>query len=155
LRAFPFAILLLAACAQAPAHMDPPAPAVAPPPPALSPLAREVHDELVGLDAELSAPGVASAEIGQTADLGGGLYVRPYAIVEDSRCPHHTQCLWEGRMRIRVSVSGRESELILGGALDTPNGRVRFVAVSPGAWAEWPSSELGPRPAYRFGFRGD
>lgn len=105
------------------------------------------------LDRELSAPGIVTAGFGQTADLGGGLTVRPFAVIEDSRCPGNTTCLWEGRLRIRASVSGRESELTLGQSLETPAGTVEFVLVSPGAWPEWPREELGPRPAYRFGFR--
>lgn len=109
--------------------------------------------DLDRLDAELRAPGVVSAEVGQTADLGAGLTVRPYAIVEDSRCPRNAACLWEGRMRIRAAVSGVERELTLGQMLETPDGVVAFVVASPGTWAEWPSDELGPRPAYRFGFR--
>jgi hypothetical protein len=108
---------------------------------------------LARLDAELHAPGVVSAGAGELADLGGGLTVRPFAIIEDSRCPHNTQCLWAGRLRIRAAVSGRESELTLGEALQTPNGTIVFVVASPVAWSEWPSAELGPRPAHRFGFR--
>lgn len=119
----------------------------------LSPLARQVRDQLERLDAELNADGVAVAGYGQRADLGGGLTVRPIAVIEDSRCPGNTQCLWEGRLRIRAFVAGRDRELTLGQTLQTETGAVEFVAASPGAWAEWPSDELGPRPAYRFGFR--
>jgi hypothetical protein len=112
-----------------------------------------VQDQLNRLAAELSAPDVASAEYGQTANLGGGLTVRPLAIVEDSRCPGNTQCLWEGRLIIRANVAGRDSVLRLGESLETPAGTVEFVAVSPGAWSDWPTDELGPRPPFRFGFR--
>jgi len=112
-----------------------------------------VQDEVQRLDAELGGPGVVAAGFGQTADLGGGLTVRPFAVIEDSRCPGNTTCLWEGRMRIRAAVCGRESELTLGQSFETPAGVIVFVVVSPGAWTEWPRDELGPRPAYRFGFR--
>ncbi|HJS80697.1 MAG TPA: hypothetical protein VJ748_08750 [Vitreimonas sp.] len=152
MRALVFAVLMLSACASPPAPA-PPAPSAPAPSRPLSPLAQEVHDQLQRLDAELSAPGVVAAGFGQTADLGGGLVVRPFAVVEDSRCPANTRCLWEGRLRIRAAVSGRESVLTLGESLETSAGTIEFVVVSPGAWAEWPSSELGPRPAFRFGFR--
>lgn len=154
MRAFLLAALLLGACVSPP---SPQAPAAAPsaPPQArvLSPFAQQVRDQLERLDADLGAPGIVVAEFGQTADLGGGLNVQPIAIVEDSRCPGNTRCLWEGRLLIRALVSGRDSVLRLGEALATPAGTVEFVAVSPGAWSEWPSNELGPRPAHRFGFR--
>lgn len=154
MRALVFAVLLLSGCASAPAPQPTPAPIPAPTPPRdLSPFARQVQDQLDRLAAELSAPGVASAEYGQTANLGGGLTVRPLAIVEDSRCPGNTACLWEGRLIIRANVAGRDSVLRLGESLETPAGTVEFVAVSPGAWSDWPSDELGPRPPYRFGFR--
>jgi hypothetical protein len=154
MRAFILATLLLGACASPPPVETPtPAPSTPAPPRVLSPFAQQVRDQLLRLDTELSAPGVVVAEFGQTADLGGGLNVQPIAIVEDSRCPGNTRCLWEGRFLIRALVSGRDSVLRLGEALTTPSGTVEFVAVSPGAWSEWPSNELGPRPAHRLGFR--
>ena len=153
MRAFILATLLLGACASPPVEAPTPVPSMPAPSRVLSPFAQQVHDQLLHLDAELSAPGVVTAEFGQTADLGGGLNVQPIAIVEDSRCPGNTRCLWEGRLLIRALVSGRDSVLRLGEALATPSGTIEFVAVSPGAWSEWPSNELGPRPANRFGFR--
>jgi hypothetical protein len=152
MRRFLFAVLLLSACAASP-PAEAPAPSTPAPPRVLSLLGQQVQDDLQRLDAELSAPGVVAAGFGQSADLGGGLIVRPFAVIEDSRCPGNTTCLWEGRMRIRAAVSGQESVLTLGQSLETPTGTVEFVLVSPGAWAEWPRDELGPRPAYRFGFR--
>ena len=154
MRGLVFAVLMLSACASPPpAEAPAPAPNAPTTPRVLSPLAQQVQDQLQHLDAELSGPGIVAAGFGQTADLGGGLIVRPFAVIEDSRCPGNTRCLWEGRLRIRAAVSGRESELTLGQSLETPAGIVEFVIVSPGAWADWPSNELGPRPAYRFGFR--
>jgi len=153
LRALVCVAVLLSACAHAPAEEAQPPPSAPEAPRELSPLAQQVRDDLARLDAELRAPGVVSTGFGGVADLGGGLTVRPIAIVEDSRCPHNTACLWAGRMRIRAAVSGRNAELTLGEAVQTPNGTVVFAVVSPGAWAEWPSAELGPRPAHRFGFR--
>jgi hypothetical protein len=153
MRDWVFAVLMLSACASASPEAPAPAPSTPAPPRDLSPLAQGVQDQLQQLNREFSAPDIVGAGFGQTADLGGGLTVRPFAVIEDSRCPGNTTCLWEGRLRIRAAVSGRESVLTLGQSLETPTGTVEFVLVSPGAWAQWPSEELGPRPAYRFGFR--
>ncbi len=154
MRAFLFSILLLTACAS-PAPPVQPTPTPTPPPvyTVRTELGRQIHADMARLDRELSAPGVAATEIGATANLGGGLTVRPLAIIEDSRCPQNVQCLWAGRMRLRANVSGTEAELVLGETLETPNGGVALEIASPGPWSEWPSDELGPRPAYRFGFR--
>lgn len=152
MRAVLFAVLMLSACAS-PTQAPAPAPSAPAPSRALSPYAQQVHDQVQQLNHELTAPGVVAAGFGQAADLGGGLIVRPFAIVEDSRCPGNTRCLWEGRLLIRASVSGQDAVLRLGEAFETPAGTVEFVVVSPGAWTEWPSEELGPRPAHLFGFR--
>lgn len=152
MRAILMSALLLAACASpppAPAPTPPPAPMPAP----TSQLGRQIHADMARLDAALSASGIVAAEIGQTADLGAGLSVRPLAIIEDSRCPQNVTCLWAGRMRIRAFVSGVDTELTLGEPFESARGTILFAIASPGAWAEWPSGELGPRPAYRFGFR--
>ena len=119
-----------------------------------SQLGRQIHADMARLDAALRAPGIVSAGTGQTADLGGGLTVRPIAIIEDSRCPLNVTCLWAGRLRLRALVAGIDTELTLGeGYYQSARGIVHFEIASPGPWAEWPSDELGPRPAYRFGFR--
>jgi hypothetical protein len=145
--------LMLVACAQQVGGPDPVGPTPTPEQVVHSELGRLIQADMARLDAELSAPGIVTAGAGQTVDLGGGLTVRPNAIIEDSRCPLNVTCLWAGRMRIRASVSGRDSDLTLGETLETPHGSVAFVVASPGPWSEWPSAELGPRPAYQFGFR--
>lgn len=152
-RALLLSAALLAACAQPGGGVVAPPPTPTPAP--YSELGRLIQADMARLDEALRAPGLVAAGAGETADLGGGLTILPLAIVEDSRCPANVDCLWAGRMRIRARVSGRESELTLGETLTTPRGAVTFVVASPGAWAEWPSDELGPRPPYRFGFRRD
>jgi hypothetical protein len=138
------AAALLAACTQT-------AP-TAPPSQPQSALAQRIRADNARLDSELRAAGVVAASIGETADLGGGLTVRPLEVTEDSRCAGDVTCVWAGRLRLRANVSGVEHELMLGEALATPNGAVVLAVAKPGAWSEWPS-ELGVRPAYRFGFR--
>jgi hypothetical protein len=154
MRAFFVSVLLLSACASPaspPAPMPPPAPYVMPAP--RTELGRQIHADMPRLDAALREPGIVVAEIGQDADLGGGLTVRPVAIIEDSRCPQNVDCLWAGRMRIRAIVNDADAELTLGEAHPTSRGSFVLAIVSPSAWGEWPSRELGPRPAHRFGFR--
>jgi hypothetical protein len=148
MRAFVFAALALAACAQSAGG-----PASEPAPqPAEPQLAQRIRDDLARLDRELGAEGIVSAGIGETADLGDGLRVRPLEVIEDSRCPLDVTCVWAGRLRLRASVSGHEHELTLGEPLTTPNGVVVLAVVRPSSWSDWPE-EAGARPAVRFGFR--
>lgn len=116
------------------------------------PLPEHISMDLEQRDAALRAPGVVAAGVGQTADLGNGLRVRPLEVVEDSRCPQNARCVWAGRLRVRVNVEGvGEREVILDeGAVETPRGSFTMVAASPGPWTDWPENA---RPAYRFGFR--
>lgn len=131
----------LAACAQTQA---------APPPSAQLP--QHIREDLVQRDAALAAPGVVAARIGEIADLGGGLRLRPLEVLEDSRCPQNARCVWAGRLRVRVAVDGAgDIELIDNDVpVQTPRGAVSLNAVSPGPWTDWPE---GSRPPYRFGFR--
>jgi hypothetical protein len=115
-------------------------------------LPEHIRMDLEQRDAALRAPGVVAAGIGQTADLGEGLRVRPLEIVEDSRCPQNARCVWAGRLRVRIDIEGvGEREVILDeAATETPRGSFAMVAASPGSWTDWPEDQ---RPAYRFGFR--
>lgn len=138
MRSMLFAALALAACAQTPG----PAPAPQ------SELARQILADNARLDNELRGEGVVAAGIGETANLGGGLTVRPLDVIEDSRCPANVTCVWAGRLRLRAQVSGVVRDLTLG----EPSNGVVLAVVKPGAWSEWPA-ELGARTPYRFGFR--
>lgn len=138
MRAVVFAVLALAACAATPA-----------PSAGRSALESQIRADNARLDGELRAPGVVAAGVGETADLGGGLTVKPLEVFEDSRCPMNVTCIWAGRLRLRAEISGAAQELTLGEPLQTPNGAVTLAVVSPSAWSEWP----GGKPPYRFGFR--
>ena len=85
------------------------------------------------------------------ADLGNGLRVRPLEVLEDSRCPQNARCVWAGRLIVRVAVEGVGDREISDDAegMQTPRGNFALVAISPGAWTDWPAG----KPAYRFGFR--
>ncbi len=141
MRAFLISALLLMGCAQTP---DAPTPTAN--------LPQHIREDLAQRDAALAEPGVVAARIGESANLGDGLVVRPLAVVEDSRCPQNARCVWAGRLRLNVSVEGvGEREITLDeAAVQTTRGAFRLVAVSPGPWTDWPESR---RPPYRFGFR--
>ena len=142
MRAFVFVALMLAACTSpAGGGTTPPAQ-----------LPEHIRMDLAQREAALRAAGVVAAGIGQTADLGDGLRVRPLEVVEDSRCPQNARCVWAGRLRVRVNVDGvGEREVILDeAAVATPRGSFTMVAASPGPWTDWPEDQ---RPPYRFGFR--
>lgn len=142
MRALFIAVFTLAACTTAPA----------PDAGGGSELAQQIRADLSRLDGELAAEGVVAAGIGEAADLGGGLTIRPLEVIEDSRCPGNVVCVWAGRVRLRAEISGVARELTLGETFETPHGAVMFAVASPGAWNDWPEREI-PRPAYRFGFR--
>lgn len=117
-----------------------------------SALAQLIRADLSQLERALAAPGVSPASLGEAADLGDGLIVRPLELIEDSRCPRNVECVWAGRLRLRADVSGVMRELTLGEALETPHGPVLLAVASPSPWAQWPAAEIA-RPEYRFGFR--
>ena len=84
--------------------------------------------------------------------------VRPIAVVEDSRCPHDVECVWAGRLRLRVAISG------VGGRAGADLGRspcaaaraaaLTLVAAAPAPWHD-PPPGIARGPANRFGFRRD
>lgn len=138
-----FAVLLLSACAQTPSagagHAG------------RGQLPEHIRMDLDQRDAALRERGVVAAGIGQTADLGDGLRVRPLEVLEDSRCPQNARCVWAGRLRFRVHVESVGDREVLddGEAVHTPLGGFALVAVSPGPWTDLPQGAV----PYRFGFR--
>ena len=151
MRALLLAVFALAACAQPPGVPDPSPSETSP----RADLARQIRADLQRLDAELRAPGVVAAGIGETADLGDGLTVRPIEVIEDSRCAANVTCVWAGRLRIRAAIAGvsGDRELTLGEVLATPHGAILLAVAKPSPWHDWPTAEIGPPPAYRLGFR--
>ena len=146
MRAALIALFALAACTQP----------VAAPTPEPSPepeLSQRIRADLERLDGELALEGVFAVAIGETADLGGGLTVRPIDVTEDSRCPQNVDCVWAGQLVLRADVSGAERDLILGEALETPHGTLTLAVVTPSPWQDWPAADIGAPPPYRFGFR--
>jgi len=149
MRAFLFVIFALAACAQPVGGEVESAP---PPEQGGSELVQQIQADLERLDRELAAEGVVAVSLNETADLGGGLNVRPLSVIEDSRCPANVDCVWAGRVVLRAEVNGQPTDITLDEPLTTPNGVVLLAVVKPSPWNEWPQAEL-PIPPYRFGFR--
>lgn len=150
MRAFIFATFLLAACAQT--QVSAPAPATSGAQIDRAQLPQHIRDDLDQRDAALAEAEVVAAGLGETADLGGGLRIRPIEVLEDSRCPQNARCVWAGRLRLRVAIEGLgEREVITDeAAVQTPHGAFELVAVSPGPWTDWPPERRTP---YRFGFK--
>jgi hypothetical protein len=93
--------------------------------------------------------------LGQTA-LVGGPRVRPDHVVEDSRCPVGTRCVWAGRVVVRATVSGgdwsKPVDLILGVPVDVADGKLTLTAVTPARRAGQSAKTTPSR--FTFAFRG-
>lgn len=77
----------------------------------------------------------------------------PLAVLEDSRCPKGVQCVWAGRLRlkVRVHLGARDElhELTLSKPMHVADGSLELVEALPEKIAGKPI-----KPAsYRFGFR--
>ena len=95
--------------------------------------------------APAAAPaGQATAGLGQTVRLGS-VSVTPLEVVEDSRCPADVQCVWAGRLVLRVRVQAETKVLQLNAPCE---GAVALTGAVPAPGAAAPA-----RPsAYRFSF---
>lgn len=91
--------------------------------------------------------GIARARIGETVRVGA-MSVQPVALVEDSRCPAETQCVWAGRVRILARVDGADTELTLGESKPLAQGRLTLSEVYP---VKRKDTMIYP-DEYRFGF---
>lgn len=112
-------------------------------PPAPTPPPIEQADDLIRVS------------LGQSVKVGGP-QVTPLAVLEDSRCPTNAQCVWAGRVRLRVRVdlgSGNQTrELTQGEPIAIADGTLELVEVQPDRQADGKVPSLKPSD-YRFGFR--
>lgn len=91
--------------------------------------------------------GIFRARILETVQAGP-ITVTPETLIEDSRCPAETQCVWAGWVRIRAQVDGSPVELTLGEPLTFPAGQLMLAEVSPPQ-----RKDINRYPdEYRFGF---
>lgn len=102
--------------------------------------------------APYDGPPLAYTRIGETISVDGPV-ITPLALLEDSRCAEGTQCVWAGRLRVRVRVglgSGpREIDMTLGQPVQVADGQLDLLDALP-----HPVGGKKPAPlAYQFGFR--
>lgn len=75
------------------------------------------------------------AGLGQQVRVAEGVYVMPLAVLEDSRCPAHVQCIWGGRLMlsVRVTAGGKDTAavLTLGAAQPVDRGYVTLESALP------------------------
>lgn len=143
-------LLALAGCAGAPPATN------APPdrgPPSGPQVPNEIRAQLEAIEAPFRVPGTRVARLGETVRLGT-VEVRPLEIEEDSRCPLDVTCVWAGRIRVRVAVSGAgEPVMELNRPVPLPGGEsLNLVAVAPPRWSTHPAG-VDPNAPQRFAFR--
>jgi len=100
---------------------------------------------------EAAGPHETTVQYDETAHIGR-LQVTPLDMVEDSRCPQGVQCIWAGRVRLKVTLveGGQRSEpvLTMNEPLMTSGGGLMLIAASP-----YPSTTAKyAKSAYRFTF---
>lgn len=93
----------------------------------------------------------SNVRLGETAYVDGPR-VRPVAVLEDSRCPANAQCVWAGRVRLKmlwIRLAGdQEFEMTLGEPKALADGMITLTSVRPEK-----TTETQTTPAdYRFSF---
>ena len=115
-------------------------------------MSNEDRAQLEEIEAPFRVPGTVTARLGEEVRLGT-LRIRPLAVVEDSRCPLDVTCVWAGRIRVRVAVSGAgEPVMELNQPVPVPGGSLSLVAVAPPRWHS-PPPGVDPNAPQRFAFR--
>lgn len=139
-------LLMLAGCAAAPSGTNAPA---EPGPP----VSNEVRAQLDAIEGPFQVPGTVTARLGEEVRIGD-VRVRPLELLEDSRCPLDVTCVWAGRVRLKVAVSGAgEPVMELDRPVTVPGGeRLTLVAVAPPRWTR-PPVGVDPQAPKRFAFR--
>lgn len=93
----------------------------------------------------------SNVRLGETAYVDGPR-VRPVAVLEDSRCPANAQCIWAGRVRLKMlwirSAGNQEFEMTLGEPKALADGMITLTSVKPEKMSDQPAA----RADYRFTF---
>jgi hypothetical protein len=105
------------------------------------------------VEAPFNVPGTVGARLNEEVQIGD-LRVKPLEVVEDSRCADDVSCVWAGRIRLRVAVSGAGEPVM---ELDHPvtvagGRRLTLVGVAPPNWVH-PPAGVDPNAPKRFAFR--
>lgn len=122
-------------------------PPVATPTPAYEPVASPAPPSQ-----PYSGPPLAYTRIGETVFVDGPK-VTPLSLIEDSRCAQGTQCVWAGRLKVRVRVDlgsgSHKLDMTMGEPIQVADGKLLLLDALPG-----PTAGSRPAPlAYQFGFR--
>lgn len=144
-------LLMLTGCAGSPTQPQAPQ---SPPESAPGPqLSNEVRAQLDALEAPFRAPETVVARLNEEVRFGD-IRVKPLQILEDSRCPQDVDCVWAGRIRVRVAVSGvGEPVMELNRPVIVEWGvQLSLVAVAPANWTR-PPPGVDPHAPPRFAFR--
>lgn len=103
-------------------------------------------------EAPFRVPGTVTARLNQEVQIGD-VRVKPLEVLEDSRCPVDANCIWAGRVRLRVAVSGAGEQVMeVGRPVNVAGGqRLTLVGVAPLNWARRPAG-INPNTPKRFAF---
>jgi hypothetical protein len=138
-------LLALAGCAVPPTETSPTAPS--------GPGADRYHAAIEAAEAPFRVPGNFTPRLNETVQMLD-VRVTPLEVLEDSRCPIDATCVWAGRVRVRVAVSGMGEQVMqIGRPVIVPGGqRLELVAVAPPNWSR-PPVGVDPNAPKRFAFR--
>lgn len=93
----------------------------------------------------------SNVHLGETV-MVNGQRIKPINLLEDSRCPANVQCIWAGRVRLKmlwVKASGnQEFELISGEPRPLTDGTITLTSIRPNKASDQP---IQPED-YRFSF---
>jgi hypothetical protein len=137
---------------KAPPQAPPPgAPAPTPQGPVMT--AESFRPAIEANEAPFHVPGTVTAHLNEEVRIGA-VSVKPLEVVEDSRCPPDVSCVWAGRVRLRVAVSGADEPVMeIGRPVTVAGGqRLTLVGVAPINWAH-PPAGVDPNEPKRFAFR--
>ena len=135
---------------KAPPQAPAPQPSTPPPP---GPTADAYRPAIEANETPFHVPGNVTARLNEEVQIGD-IRVRPLQVVEDSRCPLDVSCVWAGRVRLRVAVSGAgEPVMEMNQPVNVAGGRrLTLVGVAPLNWAHRPAG-VDPNEPKRFAFR--
>ncbi len=89
-------------------------------------------------------PTSTKANVGKKILLGG-VYITPLKVLEDSRCPSGTECIWAGTVRVKVRLESdattQEKDFEIGTSVDFINKKVTLQSVTPEATSTNPILE--------------
>lgn len=107
------------------------------------------------LPSDAPLPDGSHVALGQRAYVDGPL-IQPVEVLEDSRCPVGTQCVWPGRVRVKMlwlrpTGEHKPFEVTLGERTQIADGSILLQSVSPEKRAD---KAIKPGD-YRFSMRFD